>query len=410
MKQPILSEKQLEFWRNCEHRWNIKTGATRSGKTYMDYFLIPRRILAVKGKEGLCMILGHTRETIRRNILLPMQNIFGVERISGIHVDNSCTMFGERVIILGADAINRVDAIRGSSVKYCYGDEITTWNPEVFDMLKSRLDKPYSKFDGTCNPAAPTHWVKGFLDSDADIYQQAYTIDENPFLSTEFVDNLKREYAGTVYYRRYILGEWAMADGLIYPMYMGAIAAPPERVDKFGNSIPPDDYCLSIDYGTQNAFAALLWEKVDGVWYAVREYYHSGRDTGQQKTDAEYGSDLDKWRDDIPGRLPTIVDPSAASFITLLQKSNRYKVRKAVNDVEDGIRDTATAMLTGKVKFAPWLSNWRKEVEGYVWDEKSGADRPVKVNDHAQDAARYFVKTMHIVRPATQPAENLWML
>lgn len=214
------SNKQIEFWANCNHRWNVKTGATRSGKTYMDYFLIPRRLLAVAGMEGLNVILGNTRETVRRNIILPMVNIYGPNRISNIRTDNSCTMFGQQVFILGADNEAHVNRLRGSSIKYCYGDEVTTWNQGVFDMLKSRLDKPYSVFDGTCNPDNPRHWFKQFLDSDADIYQQAYTIDDNPYLDPAFVDNLKREYAGTVLYDRYIRGLWVAAEGAIYKPFV----------------------------------------------------------------------------------------------------------------------------------------------------------------------------------------------
>lgn len=224
----IFSPMQKEFWREAvfkHHRWSVKTGATRSGKTYQDYFLIPKRLLAVSGKKGLSVILGNTRETIRRNILLPMQQLYGPEYIGNLRADNSVEMFGEKVFCLGADNVNRVDKLRGSSVKYCYGDEITTWHPDVFDMLKSRLDKPYSVFDGTCNPAGPHHWFKGFLESDADIYQQAYTIDDNPFLDPAFVDNLKREYSGTVLYDRYILGLWVAAEGVIYKLF----ANHPER-------------------------------------------------------------------------------------------------------------------------------------------------------------------------------------
>jgi len=218
----IFSPMQKEFWREAvfkHHRWSIKTGATRSGKTYQDYFLIPKRLLAVADKEGLNVILGNTRETIRRNILLPMQNLYGAEYVSNLRADNSCEMFGQKVFCLGADNANRVDKVRGASIKYCYGDEITTWNPDVFDMLKSRLDKSYSIFDGTCNPANPQHWFKQFLDSDADIYQQAYTIDDNPFLDPAFVANLKKEYSGTVLYDRYILGLWVAAEGVIYRQF-----------------------------------------------------------------------------------------------------------------------------------------------------------------------------------------------
>lgn len=389
----LLSEKQREFWRNCNHRWNIKTGATRSGKTYMDYYLIAKRLLAVKDKEGLNVILGNTRETIRRNIMLPMQSMYGVQRIGNIRADNSVQMFGQQVFVLGADNIAHVDRIRGSSIKYCYGDEVTTWNHEVFDMLKSRLDKEYSVFDGTCNPAQPTHWFKAFLDSGADIYQQSYTIDDNPFLPSSFVENLKKEYAGTVYYDRYILGLWAMAEGLIYPMFADAIKEPPE-----GN---PEKYVLSIDYGTLNAFAAILWGKFGDVWYAVDEYYYSGRDERAQKTDEEYAQDLDDFTQgmgDEQSKLKTIIDPSAASFIALLRKRRKYHAMPADNAVLDGIRETATCLQTGKIRVSPKCENWKREVQGYVWDEKCTEDRPIKQNDHLMDAMRYFVKTMGIVK------------
>ena len=388
------SDKQLEFWREATHRWNIKVGATRSGKTYMDYFLLPKRIIERRGKEGLAVILGNTRETVRRNIIIPMQDIYGSKRVGNIRSDNCCYMFGERVFVLGADNANHVDRIRGTSIKYCYGDEVATWNREVFDMLKSRLDKPYSCFDGALNPQGPNHWLKEFLDSDADIYLQHYTIFDNPYLPKDFVDNLCKEYAGTVYYKRYILGEWALAEGLIYPMYEKAIQEAPGAAAK---------HVLSIDYGTQNAFSAGLWGQVGDTWYRLREYYYSGRDTGEQKTDEEYAQALDKFTEGIGSeteRLRTIIDPSAASFITLLRKRGRYRVVPADNAVADGIRETATALQTDKIKVSPECKDWIREAQGYVWDEKvTDDDRPVKVNDHAMDDTRYFVKTMAIAKP-----------
>lgn len=400
----IASPKQLEFWREANHRWNFKVGATRSGKTYMDYFLIPRRLVERRGKEGLRVIMGNTRETIRRNIIAPMQNIYGANRVSNIRSgDNTATMFGETVYCLGADNVAHADRIRGSSIAYCYGDEVATWNPEVFDMLKSRLDKPYSCFDGALNPQSPGHWLKGFLDSNADIYQQYYTIFDNPFLDPAFVDNLCKEYAGTVYYQRYILGEWTLAEGLIYPMYRDAVESLPVDDDEHGIS-----YGLSIDYGTQNAFAALLWEKHGKVWYVAREYYYSGRDTGVQKTDEEYAQDLDHWLGDLfdgdeprftdYNKLRTIIDPSAASFIALLKKRGKYRVIPADNAVLDGIRETATCLQTGKIKISEKCENVIRELQGYVWDDSAMDDRPVKVNDHAMDAMRYFVKTNRLAK------------
>ena len=225
-----LTKKQQEYLANCRHRWNIKIGATGSGKSWLDYaYVIPKRIICAKG-EGAIVLLGNTRGTLSRNILEPMRDIWGEILVSGIRADSTADLFGKRVHILGADNKKHVARIQGMTIEYGYGDEITTWAEEVFQMLKSRLRCDHSRFDGTCNPDNPNHWFKTFLDSESlDIFCQKSTIDDNPHLPTEFVENLKREYAGTVYYQRYILGEWAAADGLIYQAFADSIASADNR-------------------------------------------------------------------------------------------------------------------------------------------------------------------------------------
>lgn len=218
--EKALTKKQIDFVRHGNHRWNFKGGATRSGKTYLDFrWIIPMRIRERVGKDGLAVILGVTKSTIERNVLAPMRDIYGEELVGPISSDNTARIFGERCYCLGAEKVSQVSKLRGSSIKYAYGDEVADWAEEVFELLKSRLDKPYSVFDGTYNPKGPNHWLKAFIESDADIFDQRYTIFDNPFLPKEFVDNLCKEYAGTVYYGRYILGEWTLAEGLVYPVF-----------------------------------------------------------------------------------------------------------------------------------------------------------------------------------------------
>lgn len=388
-----LTDKQEEYLQSCDHRWNVKIGATGSGKSFLDYAVtIPKRILAAKG-EGLIVLLGNTRGTLERNILSPMREIWTPELVGMIRSDNTVSIFGRRVYALGADSKKHVARIQGATIEYAYGDEITTWSQEVFRMLQSRLRCEHSHFDGTCNPGSPNHWFKAFLESDADIYEQRYVIDDG-VLPQHIVEQLKKEYEGTVYYKRYILGEWALAEGLIYPRYEEALGTPPEHGQI-------EDYCLSIDYGTLNAFAAMLWEKYRNgdqyVWWCNRIYYYSGRDTGIQKTDAEYGDALDKLvapvmqareRDTKLNGTPfqkmrTIIDPSAASFIALLRRKSWYKVIQADNAVLDGIMETQRAMYLGRIKINPnTCPEWVSEAQGYVWDEDAGEDRPVKVADH----------------------------
>ena len=382
----LLSPKQIEFARYGNHRWNFKGGATRSGKTYLDFkWIIPMRIRERAGKDGLSVILGVTKSTIERNVLEPMRNLYGDKLVGAISSDNTAWIFGEKCYCLGAEKVSQVSKIRGASIKYCYGDEVADWSEEVFALLKSRLDKEYSCFDGTYNPQYPNHWLKIFLDSDADIFSQEYTIDDNPFLPPTFVENLKKEYAGTVFYDRYILGKWMLAEGLIYPMFNDSCI-----VDELPEA---GEYYISCDYGTLNPFSAGLWCVNSGRAVRVAEYYYSGRDKQYQLTDEEYYAEVEKLAGDKNIRH-IIVDPSAASFIACIKKHGRFSVRKAKNDVMYGIRLTSAMLRAGAIKIGSDCGDAIREFGLYRWDEGSTEDKPIKENDHAMDDIRYFCATV----------------
>lgn len=351
------------------------------------------------GKKGLNVILGVSKETIERNVLEPMRDIWGEKLISPINSRNFATIMGEKVYCLGAEKVTQVSKIRGAKFKYVYVDEIVDMNKDVFQLLKSRLSLPYSVCDASGNPSYPTHFIKKFIDSKdkgVDIYCQQWTLYDNPFLDPSYVHALEAEYAGTVFFDRYVLGKWTQAEGLVYPMFLEALG---EASLDFGE-VPAERYVLSIDYGTQNAFAALLWAKRGMTWYAIKEYYYSGRDEGRMKTDEDYLHDMEAFVEPVSHTpILTIVDPSAASFIAALRRSGKFSVRQADNNVMDGIRDTAVCMKKGKIKISPKLTNWRKEVEGYIWDnDEDEEDRPIKVNDHLMDSMRYFVRTIRLAK------------
>lgn len=377
-----LTEKQLEYLKYCNHRWNVKTGATGSGKSFVDFSVtIPKRIMACRG-EGLIVLLGNTRGTLERNILEPMRQ-WWPGNVGAIRSDNTVELFGKKVYALGADSKKHVARIQGATFEYVYGDEITTWSEEVFQMLKSRLRCEHSRFDGTCNPDNPEHWFKQFLDSDADIYQQSYVIDDG-VLPPHIIAELKKEYAGTVYYDRYILGEWCQASGLIYKLNdYNLVDTVPER----------GEYYISVDYGTLNPFSAGLWCWDGKTATRIREYYYSGREERSNKTDEEYYADLEA----LAGHLPVkavIVDPSAASFIETIRRHHRFTVRKAINDVVPGIMTTARYLQDGTIRIHRCCEDAIREFKLYRWDEECSEDRPVKDNDHAMDEIRYFVMTV----------------
>lgn len=381
-----FSVKQREYFDSANKRWNFKTGATRSGKTYADFYVIPKRIRARIGKPGLVVILGVTKSTIERNILEPMRNIWGPELVGEINSKNICYLFGEYCYCLGAEKVSQVSKLRGSSIKYVYGDEVADWNEEVFEMLKSRLDKPYSCFDGALNPQGPNHWLKAFLDNeDFDKYVQKYTIFDNPFLDPNFVENLCREYEGSVYYKRYILGEWALAEGLVYPMF---------KRDKniFTGEVefdPRKRYFVSIDYGTVNAFAVGIFEMSGKKSRMIKEVHYDGRKQPRTDNEGYY-----KLMCDAIGDLrieKILVDPSAAGFIQTIVKYGQYIVEGANNDVLNGIQEVTKYLNYGLLQIHDSCTETIKEFQQYAWDDKHGGDEVIKENDHHMDLIRYYI-------------------
>lgn len=212
-----ISSKQAEYIRNATHRWNFKIGATQCGKTYIDtLFLIPERIRERIGLKGLVFIAGVSKGTIQRNVIEPLQEIWGDKLVSDIGSNNIATIFGEKVYCIGADNVGMVRKFRGARIKYLYIDEVVDINEEVFELLKSRLSFEYSVGEGSGNPQSRTHYIKKFLESDVDVYVQHYTLFDNPFLPKKVVEEMCKEYRGTVYYNRYILGQWCNAEGIIF--------------------------------------------------------------------------------------------------------------------------------------------------------------------------------------------------
>lgn len=273
----IISDKQKEFIRNAHHRFNLKIGARRCGKTYLDnLYTIPKRILDRKGLDGLDVILGVSKGTIERNVLQPLRQIYGNELVSTINSQNIATLFGEEVYCLGAEKVNQVSKIQGTSIKYCYGDEVAKWSQEVFIMVQGSLDKPYSCFDGALNPENQSHWLKrDFLDlveeKGLDVYVQHYTIFDNPFLPKEFVENLCKEYEGTVYYNRLILGQWCNAEGIIYRQFADNpnLFIKKKAVNENGDKINFLMISIGIDYGAATSTTRFICNGITPLFKQV---------------------------------------------------------------------------------------------------------------------------------------------
>lgn len=420
IKWSQFSEKHKNYIKRAlSNKMNVAEGAIRSGKT-IDHCIIAAMYLEVC-PDRIHLATGATIGNAKLNI--GVCNGFGLENLFrgrckwGKYRDNEAlylnTQTGQKVVIFtGAGKADSYKRILGNS----YGLWIATEINEHYDSEDSRTSfikvafgrqvaaiQPLVLWD--LNPCNPTHRIytdyidKYKVDYIGGYQYEHFTIVDNLSITPERLAEIESQYVkGSIWYRRDILGERCIAEGLVYPMYEEAIHEVPE-------DLPVHDLCVSVDYGTMNAFAALLWVKSGKTWYATRNYYYSGRDKGVQKTDEQYAQDMEGWLADVaPDQaLRMIVDPSAASFIALMRKrEHRFKVIPANNAVLDGIRETANALENGYIVISPNCKEWKAEASGYVWDDDAQEDRPIKENDHLMDAMRYFVKTMRIVKKARQ--------
>lgn len=380
-----LSDKQKEFWNAPFHRWNIKSGATRSGKTYLDYYMIPRRIRERAGRPGLVVLMGNTKGTLQRNVIDPMIDMYGDSLVSSIKSDNTAMMFGERVYCLGADSKKHVDRLRGASIKYCYGDEVVTWEQEVFEMLKSRLDKDYSCFDGTCNPKDPEHWFKQFLDSDADIFQQSYSLDDNPFLPASVREALKREHKG-VFYDRHILGLWTVAEGLIFPHF----AEEPDAWDFAGELPAFTKLTIGIDFGGNGSATRMTACGYVGGYKRLIVLDEAGlpaNTTVDANAICRLYIDFYRRVTERFGRVDFVFGDSASPTMinTLISAAKtaglpwRHITGCRKNSVEDRPATVSALLGSKRLAFLPGCKAIKKALASLRWDEKE-PNRPEDKN------------------------------
>lgn len=403
-KYKQFSAKQLRvltWWMHPEvsKKYNavIADGSIRSGKTMSmsNSFVFWAMNRFSEQNFAIC---GKTVGSCYRNVIKPLiQMISGRYQVKYLRSENLMIIKqGAKTnyfYIFGGKDESSQDLIQGITLAGVLLDEVALMPRSFVEQALARCSVTGSRFWFNCNPDTPYHWFyKEWIEKSEDkkaLYLH-FNMDDNLTLSEEVKNRYKSLYSGS-FYDRYIEGLWVAADGLVYPMFSRDKCVVPTQ------NRPYTMYYVSIDYGTLNPFSAGLWGLCSGVWYRIGEHYYDGREHGRQKTDDEYYAEVDKLVGNRNIRS-IIIDPSAASFITLIRRKGKYAVLKADNAVLDGIRETATCLQAGKIKFNDCCENTFKEFSSYVWDtkhaESTGEDKPMKVHDHAMDDIRYFVKTV----------------
>lgn len=386
----IYTKKQrqlLELWKqNKLRRINLLEGSVSSGKTWVSLVLWGFWV-ATMPADKLYLMCGKSLTTLKRNCLIPLEELFGRSNFQFSTSAKEAYLFGRRILLEGANDARSESKIRGLTLQGAYCDELTLFPKDFFVMLLSRLRVPGAKLIATTNPDSPEHWLKKeYIDrrAELDMLVVRFLLDDNTTLDPQYVTAVKAEYTG-VFYNRFILGEWCLAEGIVYPQFDRT-----QHVRQLDS--PQGKWYISVDYGTLNAFSAGLWCYDGKQAYRAAEWYYSGRAQRRQLTNAQYLKHIQAL---AGGRNieAVVVDPSAASFITELRQAG-FTVRKGKNDVVDGIRRVSTALQQGKLLFSPVCQDCIREFSLYRWDEKAAEDRPIKENDHAMDDVRYFVNTV----------------
>lgn len=389
-----LSPKQRNSIKESKARINIWCGAVRSGKTHAS--LLALIYLLRYGPDGNAMLIGVSRDSLHRNIIIDLCQLLGIPVIGS--KTNEMTIFGRKIFLIGAHDEGAVRKIQGSTLALAYVDEAAVVPAPFWRMLLSRLSKPGAQLLATCNPEGPAHWLKKeFIDREHELNLKHwhFTLEDNPSLTQEYIDSLKAEYSG-MWYNRYILGEWAVAHGLIY-----------DGIDKnnFTDEIPLnfDYYIVGLDYGSSNPTAGVLIGCSPKRWpqLLVQDiFYYDSKARGRGLTDQELADMLQEWL--LPYNVSRIfLDPSAAS-LRLEMASRKMPVKEANNDVLPGIKAVGRYISQKNLLIHKDCEKLIEELQTYAWDPKAsdrGDDKPIKQNDHLCFVAGTMITTEKGQRP-----------
>lgn len=399
------------------HFWE---GAVRSSKTIVS--ILRWLEFIVHGPPGPLAMIGRTERTLKRNVLDPIVAMLGNKRCRVLTGSGTAWILGREVYLAGADNLTAVARVQGMTLVGFYGDEMPTWPEELFNMARTRCSEPGAEWFGTGNPASSTHhlkidWIdraKLHLQRDGriirregrdvqDIHVYSFTIYDNPHLTTKFVKSLETSYVG-MFYRRYVLGEWCMAEGAVYDAW------DPDKHVITPAQLPEIERWISVgvDPAITHPFAAVsigLGDSLSGrgkALYATAEFRYDQRTNRRKLTDLEFAQRLQLWLPEQGEALghaepeSLVVDYAAAGF---RQQLNRFDLfsRPADKDVLAGIGTVASVIAApGKYYVSSACKGLILERPAYAWDDKAakaGLDKPIKIGDDSLDAERYAQHT-----------------
>lgn len=338
---------------------------------------------------GEMAIITRDANSFRRNVLPILRQLIGMDAIykAGMSV---IELWGRKIHLVGCHDARSEGKLRGCTLQAALVDEATLIPESSWMILIQRVAMNNGRIFATTNPDSSMHWLKtNFIDNNPDCTTFYFNLDDNPQLKDDEKDFLKRQHTG-VYFRRFIAGEWCMAEGAIFDFFDEKLHTIP-RAPAFAKQ-----HIIGVDVGFTNPTAFVLLGHNDlanvPLW-VEEEYYFDSKKMGRQKTTSELAEDLKTF---CYGRnvKAIYIDPAAASFKIECRRAGiqGIPIKDADNDVEEGIKALSSHLYSGDLKIVRTCKNLIGEIQGYCWDSKlglKGEDVPIKRADHAIDALRY---------------------
>ena len=376
----------------------IASGAIRSGKSsLMTVAFIDDCMNRYSGQRfGIC---GKTVGSAIENVITPWMAMTRTKKKYRVKFSRTSKLLtvskGNKTNVFevfgGKDEASYM-LIQGRTLAGILMDEVALMPRSFVNQATARCSVDGSKLWFNCNPDSPRHWfymewILGAKNKNALVLE--FELRDNPSLTEHIIERYESMYNG-VFYDRYILGKWVVAEGLVYQF-----DSPDEYTVSHEEAIGDGKgiYYASIDYGITNPFACLLWRITPNKAYIVDEYYFASKDQGRRRTDSEHYDAIDKWLNKYPIEA-IIIDPSANSFKEEIYRRGKYSVYDADNSVLDGIQVTDQMLHDGAVKISETCENTITEMQLYRWDDKAAKDQVIKESDHCLDSARYLCNTI----------------
>ena len=418
-----FSKQQLKVltWWNEESPYKDYTtiicdGAVRSGKTVAEALSYVMWSMETFNGENFA-ICGKTVGAVTRNVIEPLKRMLKSRGYKYEHLRTESLLIISKkyktpqgrtkqsinfyYIFGGKDEASQ-DLIQGITLAGLFCDEVALMPQSFVNQATARCSVTGAKFWFSCNPSNPFHWFKKeWINQAAEkkILYLHFTMDDNLSLSEDVKERYRSLYEG-VFYKRYILGLWVLADGVVYPMF----DTERHMIDYRKNWTR---VFVAADFGIQNptTFGLYGYYAPENHYHLIDRTYHNGRKE-KQKTTREYVADLKELLNKnnvIPKYIA--IDPSASALIVELRKDpyfkrHHIKIIGAKNAVMRGIQLLSYCLNTDKFTIAKHCVEDAEEFSVYSWDPKAadkGHDEVIKQDDHCMDRNRYAVMTDSIL-------------